>query len=289
MAEADRSTPDALLNLPLMTTKGTQIALSRVASIVDGTAPTQIKRENRERTITVGLSYLGRSQGAVQADAWTVVNETKLPPGVTIGVSGNTKLMNEMFIDLGIALGLALLFMYMILASQFGSFIHPFTIMMAVPFSVVGALIALFAFRFSFDMMAMIGLILLMGLVVKNSILLVEFINQLKRQGWSTREAILEAGPIRLRPILMTTLAMIFGMIPVAMGIGAGAEMRQAMAISVIGGLIVSTILTLVVVPVVYSILDSITRRLRRQPVVPAVVTVPITDVSIEAVSEEIK
>ncbi|MHB1417337.1 MAG: efflux RND transporter permease subunit, partial [Chloroflexota bacterium] len=245
LAEADRSSPAAILRLPIVTPLGAQVPLSSLASIVQSSAPSQIERENRQRRVVVGAGYLGRDMGEVLADARAAVAAMDLPAGVSVGVSGQAKYQDEMFSSLGLALGLSVLFVYMILASQFGSFVHPFTIMLALPFSVVGALLALYARGFSFDMLGMIGIILLMGLVTKNSILLVEFTNQLKRRGLSTREAILEAGPIRLRPILMTTLAMIFGMIPVAAGVGAGAELRQPMGVSVIGGLVVSTLLTL--------------------------------------------
>jgi HAE1 family hydrophobic/amphiphilic exporter-1 len=149
----------------------------------------------------------------------------------------------------------------MILAAQFGSLVDPITIMLSLPFAVIGALGALLATGQFMSMFAMIGIIMLMGLVTKNGILLVEFTNQLKERGRSTRDALLEAGPIRLRPILMTTIAMIAGMIPVALARGDGAEMRVPMAIAIIGGLISSTVLTLVVVPVFYSLLERFKRR----------------------------
>jgi HAE1 family hydrophobic/amphiphilic exporter-1 len=208
--------------------------------------------------VIVAAGYLGNDVGEVLSRARTVADSMELPPGVTIKVSGQSENDDEMFSSLLLALGLSILFVYMILASQFGSFVHPFTIMLALPLSLVGAFLALFATGFNFDMLAMIGLMLLMGLVTKNSILLVEFINQRRRAGLSTRDAILEAGPTRLRPIVMTTLAMIFGMLPAALGTGAGSEMRQPMGVSVIGGLITSTLLSLVVVPVVYSLLDDL-------------------------------
>jgi HAE1 family hydrophobic/amphiphilic exporter-1 len=149
----------------------------------------------------------------------------------------------------------------MILAAQFGSLVDPFTIMLSLPFAVIGALAALLASGQFMSMFAMIGMIMLMGLVTKNGILVVEFTNQLKEQGRSTRDALLEAGPIRLRPILMTTIAMIAGMIPVALARGDGAETRVPMAIAIIGGLLSSTVLTLVVVPVFYAIFDRLKRR----------------------------
>jgi HAE1 family hydrophobic/amphiphilic exporter-1 len=146
---------------------------------------------------------------------------------------------------------------YIILAAQFESLVHPFTIMLSIPLAVVGAVAALLVTGQYMSMMAMIGFIMLMGLVTKNGILLVEFTNQLRAKGKSTHEALLEAGPIRLRPILMTSVAMIAGMIPVALARGDGAETRVPMAVAIIGGLVTSTVLTLAIVPVVYSLLDS--------------------------------
>ena len=265
LAEADRNDPADVLKLPIVTPKGTQVPLSQVASLVDSTEPSQIERENRQRQVIVGAGYLGRSPGSALADARAVAAGMSLPAGVTIKVTGQAESQDEMFSSLGVALGLSVLFVYMILASQFGSFVQPLTIMLALPFSFVGALLALYAGGFSLDMLGMIGIILLMGLVAKNSILLVEFANQLRRRGLGAREAALEAGPVRLRPILMTTLAMIFGMIPTAVGLGAGGEFRQPMGVSVIGGLFTSTLLTLVVVPVAYTLIDDLAALVTRR------------------------
>jgi len=270
LAEADRNDPADVLKLPIVTPKGTQVPLSQVASLVDSTEPSQIERENRQRQVIVGAGYLSRSPGAALADARAVAAGMSLPAGVTIKVTGQAESQDEMFSSLGVALGLSVLFVYMILASQFGSFVQPLTIMLALPFSFVGALLALYAGGFSLDMLGMIGIILLMGLVAKNSILLVEFANQLRRRGLGAREAALEAGPVRLRPILMTTLAMIFGMMPTAVGLGAGGEFRQPMGVSVIGGLITSTLLTLVVVPVAYTLIDDLAALVTRRGRAPA-------------------
>ena len=193
--------------------------------------------------------------GAVQE----IIDEMTLTPGVTISFAGNAQASQESFQELLIAVMLAIVFVYMVLASQFGSFIHPFTIMLSLPLAFGGAFLALLIVGKPMDVMAMIGLIMLMGLVTKNAILLLDFIIRARRAGISRTEAILRSGPIRLRPILMTTLAMIAGMTPVALGaLGAGSAWRAPMAIAVIGGLITSTVLTLVVVPIVYSILDDL-------------------------------
>jgi HAE1 family hydrophobic/amphiphilic exporter-1 len=160
---------------------------------------------------------------------------------------------------------LAVVFVYMILAAQFESFLHPLTIGLSLPFAIVGAALALIATGSTLNMMSMIGIVMLMGLVTKNAILLVDYTNTLRGRGLERNEAILRAGPTRLRPILMTTAAMVFGMLPVALGLGQGSEMRAPMAICVIGGLLSSMFLTLVLVPVVYTMLDDLTARLHRK------------------------
>jgi HAE1 family hydrophobic/amphiphilic exporter-1 len=163
-----------------------------------------------------------------------------------------------MFTNMFEALALAIVFIYLILAAQFGSFVHPLAIMLSLPLSLVGVALALLATGDTLNIMSMIGLIMLMGLVTKNAILLVDFTNQARARGRARNAALIEAGSTRLRPIVMTTLAMIFGMLPLAFALGAGAEMRAPMARAVIGGLITSTLLTLVVVPVVYTFLDGL-------------------------------
>jgi HAE1 family hydrophobic/amphiphilic exporter-1 len=171
-----------------------------------------------------------------------------------------------------VALALAVIFIYMVLASQFGSFVQPFTIMLALPLAVIGSFVALLITGKIFDMLAFIGLILLMGLVTKNSILLIDYINQNRRRGIPRLDAILSAGSKRLRPILMTSFAMILGMLPVALAFGTSSEFRVPMGVTVIGGLISSTLLTLVVIPVVYTILDDLASKFRRRSPVSGLV-----------------
>ena len=174
-------------------------------------------------------------------------------------MGGDAEELKDMFANMMQALFLAVVFIYLILASQFGSFTQPFAIMLSLPLSLVGVAVALLLTGDTLNIMSMIGLIMLMGLVTKNAILLVDFANQARReQGLGRDEALIKAGSTRLRPIVMTTLAMIFGMLPLAFAIGAGAEMRAPMARAVIGGLITSTLLTLIVVPVVYTYLDGL-------------------------------
>lgn len=259
----DRSRAEDILSLTLPSPKGGFVPLGSITKLRSATSPSQIERENMERQVVVGANYYGRPLEQVQREAATRLRELRLPPGYSFRFAGQAELQEESFSSLTFSLGLSVIFIYMVLASQFGSFVHPFTIMLALPLAVVGGLSALLLTGKNLDVVSMIGVILLMGLVTKNAILLVDFTNRLRREGLERNEAILTAGPIRLRPILMTTLAMIFGMLPIALGLGAGSEMRAPMGITVIGGLVTSTLLTLVVVPVVYTLLDDLGRRIR--------------------------
>jgi HAE1 family hydrophobic/amphiphilic exporter-1 len=182
----------------------------------------------------------------------------ELEPGYSINVIGQGEMQDESMANMLLTLLLAIVFVYIVLAAQFDSFIHPFSIMLALPMSIIGAVLALIIFGSSLSVMSMIGIIMLMGLVTKNGILLVDYTNVMRERGMTRFDALVKAGPTRLRPILMTTFAMIFGMVPVALALGEGAEFRAPMGQAVIGGLITSTLLTLFIVPVVYSILDDI-------------------------------
>ena len=206
----------------------------------------------------------GRTAGEVNADAKAVFNALVLPPGYKVTVGGSSKNMAESFGYALTALALAIIFIYMILASQFGSFLQPIAIMSSLPLTLIGVILALLAFGSSLSMFSIIGFILLMGLVTKNAILLVDFINLTREQGQSRHFAILEAARVRLRPILMTTLAMVFGMVPLAFGLSEGSEQRAPMGQAVIGGTITSSVLTLVVVPVIYTYLDDLAVWARR-------------------------
>jgi HAE1 family hydrophobic/amphiphilic exporter-1 len=193
----------------------------------------------------------------VTRDVKTGLAKVNLPPGYRFDFGGEQKDFMETVGYMIEALMLAVVFVYLILASQFGSFLQPLAIMLSLPLSLIGVMLALMVTRGTFNIMSMIGVIMLMGLVTKNAILLVDFANKARERGSDRRQALIDAGELRLRPIVMTTLAMIFGMLPTALALGAGAEFRAPMAHAVIGGLIASTLLTLVVVPVVYTYLDD--------------------------------
>jgi HAE1 family hydrophobic/amphiphilic exporter-1 len=218
----------------------------------------------------------GRSTGEVSSDLQKLLAETKLPPGYRFVFGGSTKDIAESGAYAGQALLLAVILIYLVLASQFGSFLQPIAIMMSLPMSLIGVFLGLLIAGTTLNVFSAIGFIMLMGLVVKNAILLVDFFNQARGRGTPAHDALIEAGSIRLRPILMTTLAMVFGMVPLAFALSEGSEQRAPMGQAVIGGVITSSLLTLVVVPVIYCYLDDLAnwakRRWRgeRAPVVPA-------------------
>jgi HAE1 family hydrophobic/amphiphilic exporter-1 len=266
LAESARQRAEQVERLEVRATTGAAVQVGNVARVETGFGPSRIDRINRMRAVTVmgGLEEdmpLGAAVRVVRD-----VGAGMLPAGVSLEIEGMAKKMEESFDSMFFALFLAVIIIYMILASQFESFIHPFTIMMALPLSLPGALGALLITGRSLSLFAMIGIIMLMGLVTKNAILLVDYANILRRRdGLDRNAALLAAGPTRLRPILMTTAAMVFGMLPTALSQGYGAELRAPMAIGVIGGLLVSTLLTLVVVPVIYTLFDGLADRLARR------------------------
>jgi len=234
------------------------IPLSQVASIQAGVGPQQIDRRSLEQQFSISAGVLpGYAVGAVADRVMTTIDSMGLPPGYHAVFTGDVQNLNETKGYVLEAIFLAVIFIYLILASLFGSFLQPLSIMLALPLSFIGVTMALLLTRGNLNVMTMIGIIMLMGLVTKNGILLVDFTNQQRAAGMNRREALLSAGRIRLRPIIMTTVAMIFGMLPLALAVGAGAEARAPMARAVIGGLVTSTLLTLFVVPVVYTLLDD--------------------------------
>lgn len=237
------------------------VRLSDISTIKNETGPATIERMNRQRQIILMANVAGRSLGEAVSDVELKLGKIDKPAGFQFVFGGQTKNMRETAQNLLLALFVAVVFIYFVLASQFESFIHPFTIMAALPLAIVGALLLLFLTGMSINMPSMIGVVLLLGLVTKNSILLVDYTNELRARGKSMVEALLEAGPTRLRPILMTSAAMVLGMLPTALSRGEGSEFRAPMSTAVIGGVITSTILTLVVVPVVYSWMDRFTLK----------------------------
>jgi len=255
---------DDIASVRIRTSSDASVPLKAIASFVEATGPTTISRQNRERLAMVTANIVGRPLGSIIDDIKQELSKFELPSGYEIEIRGWAETMQDMFSNLGLALGLAIIFIYMVLASQFNSFSHPFTIMLALPLAVVGALFAVFLTGQRINMQTMVGIILLFGIVTKNSILLVDYTITLRKRGMERVQALLTAGPIRFRPIVMTSAAMIMGMVPAALGMGEGAEWRQVMGITVIGGLITSTFLSLVVVPVVYLLVDDFEKWFKR-------------------------
>jgi HAE1 family hydrophobic/amphiphilic exporter-1 len=235
----------------------------------------QVNRADRERSMVLNANLENLRFDRAKDTVEQVLSE-ELPPGYHFRASGQAEEFEESMGSLIFAMGLAIVIVYMLLASQFNSLIHPFTIMLALPLALVGALFALLITGHTLNIMSVIGIILLFGLVTKNSILLVDFTIQKQQQGLDRETAIREACPVRLRPILMTAVSMIFGVLPVALAIGEGAEARAPMAVATAGGMISSTVLTLFVVPVVYSYMDRFAEKILGRSSVKAK-TEPVT------------
>jgi HAE1 family hydrophobic/amphiphilic exporter-1 len=239
------------------------VPLRQVADFVPTTTPEQIKRLNLQRRVSIYANAEGRPTGDVGKDAERIAKAMELPQGYRIEVGGEQQEMSELSSAALAALGLAIVFIYFVLASQFGSFLQPIAIMASLPLSLIGVLLALLLTGTTLNIFSIIGFIMLMGLVTKNAILLVDFTNHALREGKTLHEAILASGQVRLRPILMTTMAMIFGMLPMSIGSGSGGELLAPMGRAVIGGVITSTLLTLLIVPVLYTYIYGFSQRIK--------------------------
>ncbi|HEY9721551.1 MAG TPA: efflux RND transporter permease subunit [Oscillatoriaceae cyanobacterium] len=237
------------------------VPLDTVADIQLGSGPVQINRYDRARQVTLSANLTQGDLGGAMAKVTALPALKNLPASVTQGTLGDTKIMIDIFSSFALALGTGVMFIYVVLVLLFGNFTQPLTIMIALPMSIGGALLGLMIGHKELDMMALIGIVMLMGLVCKNSILLVEYAIRARHSGLPRREALISAGHDRLRPILMTTIAMIAGMLPIALQLGKGSDRLSPMAVAVIGGLITSTLLTLVVVPSAYTVIDGLQRR----------------------------
>ncbi|NUM35911.1 MAG: efflux RND transporter permease subunit [Candidatus Brocadiae bacterium] len=236
---------------------GEQVRLDSFASVKEGLGPIKIERKNQERMVIVGASTYQRSLGEVMSDIEKEINQIDRPAGIAIQIGGIVKIQRESFRDMSILLALGALLVYMVMASQFESLRHPFVIMFSVPFAFVGVFIFLFLTGTTLNLLSLIGMILLIGVVVNNAIVLVDYTNILRARGLSIMEAIKKAGAQRLRPVLITTFTTIFGMIPLAVSKGEGSEIWKPLGITVIGGLFVSTLITMVLVPVLYSLFNK--------------------------------
>ncbi len=260
----ERDQVEALYNLPITRNGASVVRLGDIADVAMSTGPGEISRKDLTRQITIDANISGVTIGDVMPAIQQAMNEMELPPGYRISMGGDAEQLGDTAASAGAALLLAVIFIYLVLASQFGSFLQPVAIMMSLPLSLVGVILGLLVGGSTLNMMSMIGFIMLMGLVVKNAILLVDNANQHVKQGWNLYDALIEAGGTRFRPIIMTTLAMVFGMLPLALSIHEGSGQNAPMAHAVIGGLISSTLLTLVVVPVILTYTDSLARFIKR-------------------------
>ena len=265
-----RNAPQDLERLPFATGTNADgsariVRLNQLASVRESTGANQINRRDLAREVAINANVANRSAGEVSNDIRAALDGIRFPPGYRYQFSGSTKNMAESFGYAVSALALAVIFIYMILASQFKSFLQPLALMTSLPLTLIGVVLALMLFRSTLSMFSVIGIVMLMGLVTKNAILLVDFAIRMREDGMERTEALLHAARVRLRPILMTTLAMIFGMVPLAFALTEGSEQRAPMGQAVIGGVITSSLLTLVVVPVVYCYMDDLAQWLRRK------------------------
>ncbi|MEM7535263.1 MAG: efflux RND transporter permease subunit [Chloroflexota bacterium] len=269
LSELDRNSVNNILTTNLLAPSGQLVPIRNVADARIADSPSLVRRVDRQPIVSIGANISGRDIPTAVREVSEFAQTANLPPSVTARLGGDADIQEDSFRNLTAALGLSVIFIYMVLASQFASFIQPLLIMIAMPLAVIGAIMALSLTGRPLDLTAFIGFIMLMGLVTKNSILLVDFANRERRNGKTADEAMRAAGPVRLRPILMTALSLILAMIPVALGLGEGGEFRSSMSIAIMGGMITSTFLTLLIVPVAYSsvvgFLDRVGSRSKRR------------------------
>ena len=263
VGEDERASIDAVRNLIVNPESEHPVPLSAVAEVRVAEGPAEIRRSGQERTVRVTADLAHGDLGAAAEEAEALLAGLTLPRGLELRVTGQSEEMKASFRSLLFALALAVFLVYLVMASQFESLLHPFVILFSIPLAAVGVAAALWLTDTRLSVIVFIGLIMLAGIVVNNAIVLVDLVNQLRERGMARVDAIVEAARLRLRPILMTTLTTVLGLLPMALGLGEGAEMRTPMAITVIGGLLVSMLLTLVVIPVMYSLMD---RRRTAEP-----------------------
>lgn len=263
--DEDTQTFDDVKRAVIFSSQGSQHHLEDVSEIIEGKGPVKLYRENQARKTTVTANFSGRDLGSILNDIKARVDKMNLPSGYFVEYGGEAKRMRETFVALGSVFILAILLIYMIMAAQFESLVHPFTVMFTVPFGLIGVILILLLTGNSLSMVSLLGVIILTGVVVNNGIVLVDYVNQLRAKGMSKEEALIHGGVTKLRAVLLTAATATFGMLPMAISNSEGSELRSPMALAVIGGLVVSTFLTLIIVPTVYSILDDIAHRTRKE------------------------
>ncbi len=256
LSEEERQSIAAVRELIVNPESDRPVPLSSVAEIRVAEGPAEIRRTDQERVALIQANLAYGDLGSAVMEARTMLSGLQMPYGLSMRITGQSEEMEASFNSLLFALGLAIFLVYLVMASQFESLLHPFVILFSIPLAAVGVALALWLTDTRLSVIVFIGLIMLAGIVVNNAIVLVDLINQLRDRGLERINAIREAARLRLRPIMMTTLTTVLGLLPMALGLGEGSEMRTPMAITVIGGLLTSTFLTLVIVPVMYSLLD---------------------------------
>ncbi len=257
LRNAEQLSPEEILDLTLTNPAGRQVALRNLLTIESGTGPLLIQRKEQQRYVDVNANISGRDTGSIARDVQAIISDTVLPEGYALRIAGNYEEQQQSRNELLLSLGLALLFVYMVLACQYESLVNPFIVMAAVPMAAIGVLVTLFLTNTTLNLQSYIGCIMLAGIVVNNAILLVDQSSQLVKQGQSVRDAVAEAGRRRLRPILMTTLTTILALIPLALGIGEGADAQAPLARAVVGGLAGATLITLLLIPVVFTLVHG--------------------------------
>ncbi|AFK03789.1 acriflavin resistance protein [Emticicia oligotrophica DSM 17448] len=262
LEKSDRRSIENIRALTLRTNRGSIVKLNEIADISEVVGQAVLERSDRMNSIKVTASSVGRPTGTIVADIEKEIAKLKIPDGITIEFQGEAQRQKDAFGSLGLAFGLGILLVYLIMVALYESVVYPFVVLFSIPVALIGALLALALTMESLTIFAIVGLIMLLGLVAKNGILIVDFTNHLKAEGLSVKEALIEAGKERLRPILMTTIAMIAGMLPIALASGSGAEVKNGMAWVIIGGLTSSLLLTLFLVPSMYMIIESLKNRI---------------------------
>ena len=263
--DEDAQTFDDIKQAVIFSPSGSHHHLEDVAEVIEGKGPVKLYRENQARKAAVTANFSGRDLGSILADIKAKIDKINLPSGYFVEYGGEAKRMHETFVALGTVFILAILLIYMIMAAQFESLVHPFTVMFTVPFGLIGVVLILLLTGNSLSMVSLLGVIILAGVVVNNGIVLVDYVNQLRAKGMTKDEALIQGGVTKLRAVLLTAATAIFGMLPMAISRSEGSELRSPMALAVIGGLVVSTFLTLIIIPTVYSILDDIAHKTRNK------------------------
>ncbi len=254
---AHRQSLEDIENILIYNTQGKAVRLSEVATVVEREAPPSIKRQDRERIVKVTATLYGTTLDVASESIQEELDKMDIPTEIGIEIGGSIEDQQESFADMGVLLVLIILLVYIVMAAQFESLRYPFIIMFSIPFAFVGFVISLFVTGTTINMMSLIGAIMLVGIVVKNGIVLVDYINLNRERGMGISQSVILGGKSRLRPVLMTSLTTILGMVPMAMGIGEGSELWQPMGVAIVGGLTVSTLVTLVIVPVIYCAFAS--------------------------------